>query len=54
MAGCTRDRGQYSMVDATYQESECGWRQMTLWWTQCIKSHNVAEAVLKEPGCGWR
>ena len=27
---------------------------MILWWTQCIKSHNVAEAVFKEPGCGWR
>ena len=21
-----KDRGQYSMVDATYQESGCGWR----------------------------
>ena len=24
------------------------------WWTQCIKSRNVAEAVFKEPGCGRR
>ena len=29
-------------------------RQMTLWWTQYIKSNNMADAVFKEPGCGWR
>ena len=26
VAGGRRDRGQYSMVDAMYQESGCGWR----------------------------
>ena len=26
VAGGRRDRGQYSMEDATYQESACGWR----------------------------
>ena len=45
MAGGRRDRGQYSMVDATYQESGCGWG---VGETDDI----MVDAMYKEPQCG--